>query len=607
MDIIRKHQKWIFWIIAILVIFSMTWYMVPRDRADGGGGDYYVFEIDGKRVDYNDFSNMQKRITAAIGEQPFKVTVAYPNDQIPYLWDYVWLSFIVSQAEKAGIVSSDAAVGTYLRSAHPRIQPIFQATPEKLEEAINNVCLRNQISKAEFMRGVREWLMISDYIELDNATFVPDMESAYTLYAFDKAEFAFKRVRIEPTDAIREQARKDVMEKPAEELERDVRDHIARAAMEPRYREPAKWRFGYIMVPFGTDTDIPAPSEEEITVQYDTYKSVNYDDKPLDEVRDQVVGDLAAAERERRALRNLTVDIDTQLRQHGGMDVAELGKLTQLVKYGVKTGVTGDEPLTAVEIATGSPISPLPALVERLTIFDNISPELRNNEVEMWKAGFLVDSNPMRTDEGLVRLKLLDYEPSAPVAIDDADGKIKPELFDLAVSDLVDIQVATLTHARAQETQQQLVSLVEARENGGEVDEETAALFDELPTETMNYRDMTANDAEFIRMGIGEVRGPLIVPTPRGAPLGSNAWDVAVLTERRVPNRASFESEGEDVRTRYLNSLVTANQGQVGYTIAGGGLMQAVQPSQAMIVAFWDKYMKNRVSINPELLVARDS
>lgn len=610
MELFRKNQKVIFWIITILVIVAfigMDYIFGSRYyRGDGGGGGY-VAEINGKRVDYAEYSKFRQRLMAAMGETPFQVAGAMQNDALPGLWDYLWAMFLVAEGEKAGVGASDALVGTYLRNAHPIIAERYKEDPSKLDEAVNSVCLRNQISRSEFLRGVKEWMIINNYVELDNATLVSTAGSAYSLYALERSEFDFKRIRVEATDTIREQAKKDVMEKPADDLNVEVREFIAASAADPRYREPAKWRFAYVLVPFTAEAETRAPTEEEIQAQYDTYKSINYDDKPLDEVREAVTADLARQERERLTLRNLTVDVDQQLREHGGMAVEELAKLTPLLKNDVKTGDTGADLRTAVELASSGVLAPMPTLVDMLTLLDQIPPEMRDGEVDNWKSAYLLTTSPMRNDQGYVRLKLLDYQPSVPVEIGGAGEKIDSELLETALADMIDRRVRELTRERADEIERQIGDLMEARRAGGEGDPETGELFDQLPVESKSYREIaTAADLEFGRMGIGEVRGPVAVSAAPGV-ADAGAWDILVLTERRVPNQAAFEAEPVTVKRDYADRVRSSGMGRIGFSFAGGGLVRTVQPSEAMRVAFWDKIGRREIVVNPELLGVQGS
>ena len=603
MDLFRRKQKLIFWIVTIIIVPSFILVWGNRSPQGGGGGGGELARINGSWIDFQEFNRFRTRFIAAIGEQPFRVAGAMENQAIPGLWDILWIYYLADEAERAGIAVSENSIGSYLRQQHPSIAQKYREdpSPAALDKAVSELCARNQITRTEFMRGVREWLAVGRYVELDQNTTIADRDTAYILYAIDRSEFDFKRIRVEPDADIREQARKDVLEKPAADLEAAVRAHIGNRPDDQRFRDPATWRFAYILVPFASDDQAKPATDREMEAQYETYKSALYAGLTFEEARGAVAADLARQERERRTLRNLSVDIDPQLRENGDLDPAELAKLTQFAKHGAKAGDTGPEPLTAVQIATGGPFGPVPELVSLLDMFDRFPPANRESEAENWKSGtgFLFLGAPMRSESGFLRLRLLAYNPSSPVETDDADGNIKPELFETALADLVAERISGLTLEKAENLQAEVAQFMEARRAGGDAPSGMAELIDGLPAETRRYREISdPGDYEFGRMAVDEVRGPLAVAAREGPVM---SWDIVVLTERRVPNRASFAAEPETVWSEYDGRDRSNRSAIVGYAFADNMLVRTLQPSEAMRVAFYDKYIKGEIAINREL------
>ncbi len=604
MDLFRRKQNLIFWIVTIIIVpsFVLVW-GYSGGPSDGSGSDPEIATINGQKITFAEFGKLRQRLQAAVGELPFYVMGTAENQAIPDLWTYVWASYLLTEAEKAGIASSDLQVGTYLRNIHLGLAQSYKDDPAGFDAAVNSYCMRHQISRSEFMRGVKEWTTIMNYVQADNNTLVADRETAYAKYAYDRAEFDFKRIRVDPTDTIREQAKTEVMERPAEELEADVRQFIASRTDDVKYREPARWKFDYILMPYNEETEVAVPTEQEITADYNANRNAQYAGKTLEEARADVVANLERKERQRQTLRNLSFDIDPALRTNGELPIDEIGKLTPLVKYGVKTGSTGPELHTAVELATSSAFSPLGPLVELLNVLDSIAPEMRATETENWKKGFLVTSNAFPTEKGYLRLRLTEYTPSAPVEVNDADGNIKPELFEEAVADLIFKRIVEITEEKAEGIVEEVRSLIAARQAGEEYSEETATLVEELPTETRSYRQLTnTTDFEFGKMGIGEVRGPLIVPDADGKQTGS--WDALVLTERRIPSRETFDKEPDAVKTQYENEIIQNRAAviQPNMNSQNNSFIMALQPSEAMTVDFWEKIMNQDIRINAEVL-----
>lgn len=604
MDLFRRKQKLIFWLVTIIIVpsFVLVW-GYSGGPSDGGGSDPEIATINGQKITYTEFGKLRQRIQAAVGDLPFYVMGTAENQSIPDLWTYVWASYLLTEAEKAGISSSDLQVGTYLRNIHLGLAQAYKESPDNFDAAVNSYCMRYQISRSEFMRGVREWTTIMNFVQADNNTLVADRETAYAKYAYDRAEFDFKRIRVDPTDTIREQAKTEVMERPAEELEADVREFIASRAEDVKYREPAKWQFDYILMPYNEDSEVAVPTEQEITADYNANRNAQYAGKSLDEARAEVIANLERRERQRQTLRNLSFDVDPALRSNGELSIDEIGKLTPLVKYGVRSGSTGPELHTAVELATDSAFAPLGPLVELLNILDNVPAAARATETENWKKGFMVTSNAFPTDKGYLRLRLTEYTPSAPVEINDADGNIKADLLESATADLIFKRIVEITEEKAEGIAEEIRTLITARQAGEEYSEETATLVEELPTEMRTYRQLTnTTDFEFGKMGIGEVRGPLIVPDADGQQTGS--WDALVLTERRIPSRETFDKEPEAVKTQYENEIIQNRAAviQPNMSAQNNSFIMALQPSEAMTVDFWEKIMSQDIRINAEVL-----
>ncbi len=599
MDMFRRKQKHIFWVITIVVIIAFVfWGNYRFGTHETVNADIAV--VNDKKVDLHEFQRFRSSLQAAAG-LPISVQGVPANETIPGLWDYLWCYMVVDEANKAGIDITDTMIGTYIRYQHPIISQVVKDNPDKLDDAVKSICMQSQISRSDFIQGVRDFLAIQAYVDNDKASTAPDDSMAYLLYALLNADMDFKILHVQPNAAMTEQAKKEIMEKPAEELDAAIRARIADSAADPRYRQPAKWRFSYVILPFDAVDDVKPPTDEEVEAFYNSHKSDLYQDKTLDEVKPAVVAELEKMEQKRMAMRNLNFDIDSQLRDHGSMEMSELAKLAKLVNHGVKTGDTGEKLLTAKELAASDAYGKSELLEVFLDDLDNISPasqktaEQRQSVIDSWKSGFLLHEKPFETDMGLVRLRLVDYLPSQPLPVENADGAVNPQLYELALSDLVGARVAEMVNEKANNTVLDVTELLEARGKGETYEGEIAAEYDNLAPMTVAYRDLLGNPLllGLGRMGVNEVRGPL------GSAYNPQGLEIDVLTERRVPSRAAFAAEPADVKKHYIDMVRNIRVADIAPVFAGGGgsFVFLFKSSETMGADFWQKVRNGKISI----------
>src|SRR5436190_19250485 len=63
---IRRHQKWLWFVISASVIISFVWYFNPNQRANraggggGGAGDFAVGELNGHPILNSTYNNTRK-------------------------------------------------------------------------------------------------------------------------------------------------------------------------------------------------------------------------------------------------------------------------------------------------------------------------------------------------------------------------------------------------------------------------------------------------------------------------------------------------------------------------------------------------------------------
>ncbi len=603
MELFRRKQKLIFWIVTLIIVpsFVIVWGTGGLSRWDRQQGqEFEVGTVDGKKLKYHEFENFRKRIQAAVGGVPLQFAGA-PGRGTPAeeLYKYIFTYAILQDAEKAGSRASELQVGTYLENGHPTLAAAYKKDdPKSMDRAVDTMCRQMQLSRQDFLQGVREWQTIGNYVIADANLAAVNDDTVFTFYAFNRAQCVIKRIRLVATDSIKEQARKDIMERPADELQEQIRVYAAGKSAETRYRTPSAWRFAYLLEPFVPETAVRQPTEDEINAQYEAGKTYLYKDAPLDEVRDRIKSELLHVEIERQTLRNFTVDIDPQLRgQAANLTLDELVKLTPIAKFGVTAGTTGDELLEIPELAKKLPPGSDAEIRVILESLDAEAGQMRDTFMKEWKDAFNLGLRPFKADTGYYRLRLLDYRPSAPAPIDGPDGKVRPEIFELAVSDMIADRVDELVEQQALDMEKRLRQYSEAKETGKEVDANMTKELDALPAETLTYQQIADRHYEIGRLVVGDLYGP--APFEDGTASGQ---EIILLVDRRVPSRADFEAETADVKARFRQMALTNYRGNYGFTYTMSGPNAVIQPSPVIMGSIADRFNKREISINPELL-----
>ncbi len=601
MDLFRRKQKYIYWIVAIIIIpsFVLVWGV---DRYDSGQAqaNFTVGSANGRDIGYAEFEAFQKRINAAVGGLPLAVQ-GQPDagSQTAELSKFLFLHSLLEDAKKAGLEASDLQVGTYIDNSHPVITAaINKEDPASRDRAVNDFCRSMNITLAELSQGIRDWQTIGNYIDADSRLATVNNETAYAFYSLNLAEVVVKRLRFVENAALSELAKAEIMEKPEEELQQEARNYAAGKANDPRYRTPAKWRFSWLLVPFVPESSVAQPTDAEIQAAYDQGRTALYQDRPLEEVRDLVVRQLVESEVERQTIRNVSVDVDPQLRSQTGLPAAELVKLTQLAKYGVTAGDTGPEALPSREVVLNFPEGSESDFASALEAVDTSPAEMRDRIVADLKAAFNLSDRPYRAEKGLFRIRLLDYQPSVPADLDGEDGKMVPELFELALADMVGEHAAVMAREQADATEARVRELMLARENGETApDAEFAAEFDAMPTDTVKYLNIADANYALGTLPIGDILGP----HPYVAEDGERGQELIVAVDRRVPGRAAFEAEADDVRNTYRSIALYNYRGGYGMTYSELGPTAFVNPGASLWGGLMDRFYRGEIRVNPEL------
>ncbi|MCD8140900.1 MAG: SurA N-terminal domain-containing protein [Planctomycetaceae bacterium] len=608
MDLFRRKQKLIFWIVTIIIVpsFVLVWGIggMGDNRA---GGDFQVGQVSGKSVSYAEFEAFQKRLRAALGGIPLQFAAAPgAGTQAEEIYKYLFAYQVLQDAERAGIRASDLQVGTYLDNAHPTVSQVIRADdPQSRERAVDEVCRQMQISRAEFVRGLREWQTIGNYLDADaNLTAVND-ETVYSFYSLNKSQVMVKRIRFVESDGVKEEAKAAIMNKPEAELQEEVRAHIAANADQLRYREPARWRFAYVFSPNVPADSVRQPTEAEIRDAYEQGKTQRYNDAPLSEVRDRIRAELVQQEVDRQTIRNFNVDIDPQLRGPGAeLSLAELANLTPLVKYNVTAKDTGAEPIPAADVVRALPGGVIMMMQQLLDSIEMAPAAIRDRTIEEWKSGWDMSGRPFKAEDGFYRLRLLDYVPSVPANLDTPEDGVAPEYYEKAIEDMVGARAEEIILEESRKMEERLREYFAAKERGEPVpDEDLAREFEAMPVDTISYLQIADSMYELGRLPIGDMMGPTQFRDPATGEVGQ---ELVVVVDRRVPSRATFNAEPEEVKGTFRQIAQANYQGNYGFTYSVNGPAAVIQPSPAIMAGLADRYNRGELRVNPELLRTGD-
>ncbi|MDR3077430.1 MAG: SurA N-terminal domain-containing protein [Planctomycetota bacterium] len=608
MELFRRQQKVIFFIVTIIIVpsFVIVWGVGGR-YFEGQGEMPGIGRVNGQPISYQEFDAFRKRLNAAVGGLALQVEGApYAGSQAGEYWKYLYAYAILKDAEKADIRVSNPQIGTYIENGHPVLAGAKNPSdPQALAKAVDSFCALNQITRAEFLRGVREWQTISNYVMADSNISAVSDDTVFAYYSLNSAECVVKRMRVAKTASIREKAREEISQKPAEELEAEARAYAAGKSGEDRYRQPAGWRFAYVQIPFVPESSVPQPTEGEIAAAFAQGRDSDYQGKTLEESRELIKANLLRREVTSQTYRNLTLDVDPQLMTQGeSLEPSELVKLAQLARYGVTAGDTGPELLDSSRLAEKLPVDELLDLGFTLNWLDR-NPASSEEGIQAWKKGFNLEGNPFSSDQGLFRLKLLDYRASEPLPLDDPDGSLNRAILELALADMTEDRADEMVRETIEELKVRLMALMEAKERGDEPpDQELAADFEQLQEEAIPYMRIEGNNQQLLRMTVGDIVDPADFKNPE---TGESGLEIMALVGRRIPTRGAFLAEPAEVRDRYRQAVMNFYLGNVGffsYSQANPGMGPGpggagIRPSPAIMGSLVERASKGEIFLDP--------
>lgn len=628
MDIFRRKQKLIFWIVTIIIVpsFVLVWGVGKSPFA--GFVDPVVAKVGTHSITRSEFFALRQRLQMAAGEVPIVLPGLPVPEDTADLFGMSCIYALLQQADQASVEAADLMVGTYLRYQHPQISQRWDGkTTASLDKAVSEFCLRNSVSVSDFVKGVREWLTLQRLLEDDGAAVAVSPDSAYLEYAKRKTEYVLKRLRVSRSPAFAQQAQQEFSAKSADEKAELARKHVSENQGNPKYREPATWRFQYALVPFESALPAGSLTDEMVQSYFNDYKDSKYRGMNFDDIKEQVRADALRDERDRMALRNVRIDLDPQLRKavREGISIDDLSKQALLAKEGVRIGTTGDKPMTVEELSNLSIFGPNSNLAPFLNAIDMGNPETRNPRIEQWKTAFdsdvwqgisgRNDSYLVRGAEGYMRLRLLDYAESKPIAI---TGDLPPQILEAAIADLEALRVEELVAERLKEAEKEVMVAFEsagAAEGSKAKAQEILANIkpERYPYYALTYLAYMMNPGDQLK-AMAQAKalsnlavGDFMPPSPYfDMSTGETGQEVLVLVDRIVPSRQSFDEEAEAVRMDYVRQAIEERRGslRVGSVRQNGPPMAVLFIGEAYTIAMLERILSGDIAVYGDLMRA---
>jgi len=564
----RKRKQMIYWITAILVIpsFILVWGVGGRSMSGQTHADPTVALIGGEEIGYGDFSQFQDasgagRLPAALGCQGVRIQIepyllrgvmpdvdAYSGrQQFDLVFGRVSTALalaMLKQAERLGLDASDSEVSTYIHQ-RPQFFGIDPKDQARFEKAYRAMLKSMRISNAEYIRGVREWLIIKKLVRVmdESVPVVPD--DAYVHFAQERMRCTYQKLEVRVTQAMREQAFNDLYGvkdgQPDEaRINQAVEAFLAEHPKDRRFWAQPKWRLEGVLAPFDA---LPV---EVTTAQVKAHFEENkhqYKDKTLDEVFEKIQETLKKERQKENAQRTLRVDLMSFLRrrlaENAAVTLADVD--TELVKQGVKTGTSGEKAVGTDTLKLAPEIGDSADLLSFLKQIDEMEDvKGRDEAIQRLQKHFDDRQEPFACKAGLFRIRLLEYTPSEPRPLRDAKGAVDAQLRVLVADELHEQAASKAARTVAEECAAKLK------------DGETQA-FDALASETKSYRET--------RQGLRDVQigDPQIFPLYGDGKI--TGYEVLMLTQREAPGREAFDALAPDERARYLEQAAWRWQG----------------------------------------------
>ncbi|MBN2711406.1 MAG: SurA N-terminal domain-containing protein [Planctomycetes bacterium] len=537
----RKRQKIIYWVVAIIIIpsFTLVWGVGRKAQDVNSGGDRAI--VYGETVSNHDFAQFSDRLKAAVGNPGIGgmsgVQFMLPQGgSLPPEISNLFAMATLAKAEEAGIGVSMEEIGSFIRKDRRFVK--FEGDEEGLKKAIDRMLDEYRLNRAQYIKGVEEWLKIKRYVQAMDKTPIATEQTAFARYQAEKAKFTYKELTVHITEKMSQQASDNILgitkENPTGDEElflRNAQDFLTNAQKENdrRFWTKAKWRFEYVLAPFDSLKD-PKITEAELDEYYKMNKA-SFGEKTFEEAKDQVLEKVIREKQQDFASSTLSRgDFEEYIRNcivnNTPPSLKDIVNLDGLKRRNIIVGVSGDKPLTTDNLETIKEIGPSRSLVNFLNSLDRMG-EGKEREDKIQKLKELFDNqNPLlESDKGCFRIRLLDYIPGKPSTLKGEDGKIDGVLRSMILLELQKKEEMRLAKIEAEKYS----ALVEK----GEIED----FKDQITTSTVDYYKLpyVLREASLFK--------PVLQDSDKGC-------DILVLTKRELPTLAEYEAEkGKDIKT----------------------------------------------------------
>ncbi len=525
LDKFRERQKLIYWIVAIVVIPSFIFFFgASGSMWRDAHGEAILAKIDGQKISRDEFAGWRERLAAVTGRPRIYL---FPPEQDPDgSFSLAFTMLYRRDAEAAGLNVSEREIGAFIRDRRD-----FQGPTGGFDQETYARFLKvHRLTHADFVRGVRDWLIIRKFVELIDGTAAAGENLAYVDYAAQRSKCSYKTVAVK-AEAF-EKTAQDQLSAAFEgaaagdaAFEKHIEQYLAAKQDDKRFWSQAKWRFEYVLAPYENSALEPEIADEEIEPYFQRHKA-DYGERKLDEVRPEIK---AAIIKEKRGdIARLTIQDPVEsyltrcLAENRPIETAQLVQDPLMQKRGVKVGVSGE---AALPIAADTAVPGLGASAELaawLAALDGQPAAKRDKRIEELRKNFDQANPPLTCAQGVLRLRLLDYVPGEPRQLRNEKGELDRALR-LQVADIL---VKEKSRELAEDQCRELMAKIRDRQEKLEKVEPKREDFNQIPTEL-----------RFAPMGDPRYRS-----TDEG-------FEVLVLTKREVPSREVFAQESPTVRS----------------------------------------------------------
>lgn len=514
---IRERQKIIIWVTAIVLvpIFAFT-FGVPMNQV---GADRPLLEV-------QDTVYSQRECDAFLHRMRATQDLMLPRTFMGYR--YAGMLLLQLQAARAaGLGVADAEIGTFVRE---RLPQFVDAETQRFDQAKYREHLRTRlnIDPAEFRLGVEEALLLKKFEELLRGSAIASPLESYALWAQSQSKVTYDRVGVTVEDYA------DAARAGIADMEQAVAAYLEEHAGQRDLLTPGQWRLEYIVVPFDA-TEPGVASEEEVARYFGEHRDA-YQDKTLDEVREEVQAAVVREKQRAAAEYVVAEDVDRTLARLAAPGTTVTAEAViqgnavlkaQADQGKVQIGDTGEKPLTPQEMLNHPVLGNCEALVELLAAVDRIADDTERQEaVARLSMNFNERGEAnLQNEKGVFKVRARSY------TVGEARDPEEDEEFRKRL-------VQTIIDTRARELAREAIEALRQKVLDGTLEG--------VPVETEEDKSL---------FGVPELAAlaepEATVDLPTEVRETEEGFGFLILRARHVPTYAEYQIQPETVRDRY--------------------------------------------------------